>query len=154
MDLDTTELPAEIILDPDEPVPPSRTVNHEKLAAHTIFVIFAIISSLCVLITVIRTKSVRNQHLGVMLINLAVVVLVRAMIDTRSMETEFRGGIGNFGTVGCQFYIIGSHVSAVVISASIVIICLDITFSLPQTRKAQAAATIYVFGGLQSPTHC
>ena len=71
-----------------------------------------------------------------MLINLAVVLLVRAMIDTRSMETEFRGGIGNFGTIGCQFYIIGSQVSAVVIHASIVIICLDITFSLSQTRKA------------------
>ena len=58
MDLNTTKSPEVIILDPDEPVPPSRTVNHEKLAAHTMFVIFAVTSSLCVLITVIRTKSV------------------------------------------------------------------------------------------------
>ena len=146
MDQNTTESPAEIIIDPEEPVPPSRTVNHEKLAAHTIYVIFAVISSLCVLITVIRTKSVRNQLLGVMLINIAVVDLIHAMVVTRSIETESRGGIGNFGSIGCQFYIIGSKVTGVVIYSCTGIICLDITFRLPQTRKAQAVATICIWG--------
>ena len=153
MDPYTTESPPLIIFDDDEPVPPSRTVNHGKLAAHTIYVIFAVISSLCVLITVIRTKSVRNQLIVVMLVNLAVVLLLHGVIDTRTMETESRGGIGNFGTMGCQFYIIGLKVSNVVMHASIVIICLDVTFSLPQPERHKLLQQ-YAFGGLPSYLHC
>ena len=81
-----------------------------------------------------------------MLINMAVADLIHAMVVTRSMETESRGGIGNFASIGCQFYIIGSKVTGVVIYASTTIICLDITFRLPQTRKAPAVATICICG--------
>ena len=93
MDPYTTESPSEIILDENdyyysEETLATRLVNHGKLAGHAYYVIFARSSSLCVLITVIRTKSVRRQILGVMLINLVIAVLIRAMVVvSRDIET-------------------------------------------------------------------
>ena len=73
-----------------QPTLPPRPVNHGRLAAPTIYVVFAGLSSLCVLITVIRTKSVRGQLLGVMLISLIVAILIRAMVVvSRDIETVF-----------------------------------------------------------------
>ena len=153
MDLSTTKAPYEIIIDEgedfsSEEIETFRTspkIIHENLAAHTIYFLLAVISSLCVLITVIRTKSVRGQLLGVMLVNLAVAVLIRAMVITREMETESRGGMPNFGTVGCHLYYIGLGMSICLSNAAIVIICLDATFDLPQSRKTQVISTVCVW---------
>ena len=112
-------------------------VAHERLVAFAVLAIFAVISSLCVLITVIRTESVRSQLLGVVLINLAVAVLLHDVILAKEMESEARGGVGNFGTVGCNFYYFAYTVSGFVIHVAIIIICIDTTFSLPQSRIVQ-----------------
>ena len=57
---------------------------------------------------------------------------MHAMVVTRSMETESRGGIGNFGIVGCHLYFIALKGFIVVMDISVVIICLDVTCHLPQ----------------------
>ena len=115
------------------------------LAIYTILFLLGVVSSLGLLIAVIRTKSVRSQLLGVMLVHLAVTIFVRAMLFTREMERESRGGSGNFGTVGCHFYLIGYAASAFVFNAAFVILCLDTTFGLPEGRKAQIIATICIW---------
>ena len=150
MDPSTTTAPPVIIMDEGEDFSLEQIeatvtfapINHEILAAHTIYFLLAAISSLSVLITVIRTKSVRGRLLGVMLINLAVAVLIRAMVVTRDIETESRGGMQNFGPLGCHFYYIGLGISICVSNTAIVIICLDATFDLPQNLKTQILATV------------
>ena len=149
----TTEEPSMIVIDEGddfgleeiEPALTSRHINNEKLASNIIFFVLSIISGLCALTTVIRTKSVRSQLFGVILVNLAVAVLIRAMIVTRDIEIEFRGGLGNFGTTGCFFYHIGSMLSGFVINASTLTIFLDCTFNLPQSRKAQIIGTGFIW---------
>ena len=151
MDSPTTEEPSMIVIDEGEdleelePTVISRHINSDKLAANTMFFVLFIICGLCVLTTVIRTKSVRSQLLGVILVNLAVATLIRALIVTRDIEIEFRGGIGNFGTVGCFFYHVGSIWSAFVINASILTIFVDCTFNLPQSRKAQIIGIVCIW---------
>ena len=154
MDPYTTESPSEIILDDSDyfyleemgPAVQPLLVDHGKLAAQTIYVIFAGLSSLCVLITVIRTKSVRGQILGVMLINLAIAIIIRAMVVvSREIETVSRGGIGNFGTLGCHVYLIGMFSALCAANVAIAIICLDVSFSLPQNRKAQIISTVCIW---------
>ena len=120
-------------------------VAHERLVAFAVLAIFAVISSLCVLITVIRTESVRSQLLGVVLINLAVAVLLHDVILAKEMESEARGGVGNFGTVGCNFYYFAYTLSGLVIHVAIIIICIDTTFSLPQSRIVQIMITACVW---------
>ena len=78
---------------------------NERLAACSVLYLLAVICSLSVILTVIRTKSVRSQLLGVMLINLAIAVLIRAMaVVLRDIESDSRGGIENFGTLGWHIY--------------------------------------------------
>ena len=120
-------------------------VAHERLVAFAVLALFAVISSLCVLITVIRAKSVQSQLLGVMLINLAVAVLLHDVLLAKEMESEARGGVGNYGTVGCNFYYFAYTASGFVIHAAIIIICIDTTFSLPQSRIVQILATVCVW---------
>ena len=125
----TTDPPSAFIFPP---------VVVERLAACSVLYLLAVICSLCVILTVIRTKSVRSQLLGAMLINLAVAVLIRAMtVVVRDIESDSRGGIENFGTVGCHVYHNGYNVSEAVINAAILIICLDTTFSFPQSLIVQ-----------------
>lgn len=148
----TTEAPWWIVMDETddfnfteiEPFVVRPNVVHERLAIYTILFLLGVVTSLSLLITVIRTKSVRSQLLGVMLIHMAVSIFVRTMVFTREMETESRGGIGNFGTVGCHLYFIGYMVSSIVFNAAFVTICLDTTFTLPQSRRAQVIATICI----------
>ena len=128
-----------------EPYVFTPRVVHERLVAFAVLALFAIISSLCVLVTVIRTTSVRSQLLGVMLINLALAVLLHDVILAREMESEARGGVGNFGTVGCNFYYFAYTVSGFVIHATIIIICIDTTFSLPRSRIVQIIVTVCVW---------
>ena len=128
-----------------QPTLPPRPVIHGRLAAHTIYVVFAGLSSLCVMITVIRTKSVRGQLLGVMPISLIVAILIRAMVVvSRDIETVSRGGIGNFGTLGCHLYSMERFSSGCAANVAIAIICLDVTFSLPQNRKTQIISTVCI----------
>ena len=150
MDPSTTTAPPVISMDQGEdssleqtePALMSVPINHEILAAHIIYFLLTAISSLIVLITVVRTKSVRGRLLGVMLINLAVAVLIRAMAVTRDTEAESRGGMQNFGPLGCHFYYTGLGISICVSNAAIVIICLDATFDLSQSLKTQVLATV------------
>ena len=133
----TTDPPSGLIFPP---------VRNERLAACSVLYLLAVICSLCVILTVIRTKSVRGQLLGVMLINLAIAVLIRAMtVVVRDIESDSRGGIENFGTVGCHVYHNGYNVSEAVINAAILIICLDTTFSFPQSRIVQTIASVFIW---------
>ena len=150
----TTEEPSLIITDeaddfgPEgiEPTLTSGHINNKKLAVDTIYFLLSVIAGLCTLITVIRTKSVRNQLLGVMLINLAVAMLIRAMVvTTRNIENESRG-MDNFGTVGCFLWYNCWIFSKSAVNASIITICLDATFNLPPSRKAQIIGTLCIWG--------
>ena len=172
MDPFTTEDPSMIVMDEDddfgldeiETTLTSQRINHEKLAANIIVFLWSVMSGSCTLITVIRTKSVRGQLLGVMLINLAVAVVCEGITIAKTIETEFRGGIGNFGTIGCHLYFIALIFFRYVINASIITVFLDSTFNLPQSRKAQIIGTLCiwvfamaltafkVYGILQGPT--
>ena len=94
------------------------------------------------LITVLRTKSVRGRLLGTMLINLAVAELTRGMVVTRDIETESRVGSQNFGPLGCHLYYIGLGMSICVSNAAIAISCLDATLNLSQSLKTQVLAAV------------
>ena len=116
----------------------------EELAAHSVYCLLGVVSSLCVLITVIRTKSVRSQLLGVMLVNQAIAVLILAMFDTKHIEMYARG-IANFGIVGCHLYKLGKAVAHCVMNFSFIIICFDSVFSLPQSRMSRMAGTFFIW---------
>ena len=154
MNSTTTEEPSMIITDeaddfgPEEiePTLASRHISNEKLAVDTIYFLLSVICGLCIIITVIRRKSVRSQLLEAMLSNLAVAMLIRAMVATaRNIETESRG-MANFGTVGCFLWYNGRIFSRSAVNASIITICLDATFNLPQSRKAQIIGTLCIWG--------
>ena len=116
------------------------------MATSTLLFLLSVVSSLCVLITVIRTSSIRSQLLGVMLINLSVALLLHAIaVVSRDKETESRGRMENFGTMGCHFYFMGQNMSIIVINAAIAIICLDTTFSLPQRGFSQVISTLCIW---------
>ena len=157
----TTEAPYWYVLDEIddfnftdiEPILVEPNVVHERLAMYTVLFLLGLVSSLCMFITVIRTKSVRRQLLGVMLMHLAVTIFIRAMVFTREIERESRGGHGNFGTVGCHFYFIGYSLSATVFIAAFVVICLDTTFSLPQRWKG-ASYCNELYLGFFNNFHC
>ena len=132
-------------IEPYEPYVFTPRVAHERLVAFAVLAVFAVISSLCVLITVIRTESVQSNLLGVMLINLAIAVLLHDVILAKEMESEARGGVGNFGTVGCNFYYFAYTLSGFVIHVAIIIICIDTTFSLPQSRIVQIITAVCIW---------
>ena len=148
MDRSTTETPWMFVMEETEdfnfteiePILASRAINIERMVADSVHFLLAVVSSLCVTITVIRTKSVRSQLLGVMLINLSVAVLIKGLIFTRHIEAEVRGR-QNFGTLGCHLYYIGMAMSYYAANGSFVVICLDSTFSLPQSRVARMIGT-------------
>ena len=148
MDRSTTETPWMLVIDETEdfnftkiePILASRAINIEIMVTASVYLFLAVVPSLCVTITVIRTKSVRSQLLGVMLINLSVAVLINGLIFTRIIETEIRGG-PNFGTLGCHLYYIGMAMSHCAINGSYIVICFDSTFSLPKSRVARIIGT-------------
>ena len=122
-----------------------RPIEYEKLVAVSVQFLLYIISSLCVLITVTRSKPFRSQLLGQMLINYAIALLSQALVATKHIEMFYRRGIVSFGTVGCHLYFLGVPISSCAMNGSFIIICLVTTFKLPQNRVTRVVASLCVW---------
>ena len=152
-DQQTTGTPSIIVMDQIddfnyteiEPILASPSINHERMAADIVHLLLTVSCSACTIITVMRTKSVRSQLLGVVLINLAVAVLIDGLIITRNIEMEARAGRPNFGTLGCHLFIMGLAVSVCAINGSFIVLCLNSTFCLPQSRVAMMTGTFCIW---------
>ena len=129
----------------------------EEFAAYTTYVIVATISFLCVCTTVFRTKSVRNQLLGAMLINLAVgyyivciyyfACIYSPLLAEKSYLVKRSFVISDIGSLQCYLQLSASYISKIAVNASIIIILFDAAFSFPQTRKAQILVTVVIWAG-------
>ena len=120
-------------------------VNTARVVALSISFILGIVSSLCLLVTVIKTKTVRNQLMGVLLISMAVATLVSTCVLSRWLELEVRGGKHNFGSVECHLSYIFLYVSVAVFNATVILLGLDATFNLPQNKTVTFAVTLSIW---------
>ena len=124
-------------------------MKHEEFTAYTIYIILASVSFFCVIITVFRTKSVRNQLLGAMLINLAVGNYLLNIFYMHQAELAYMGissaSMSDTGTLGCYFYLSTTYISTIVTNISIVVILVDVIFILPQNRKSQILVTVVIW---------
>ena len=150
MDRYTTEEPWYIALDETdllnytefESVIEEDPVNKARVAVLSISFILGVISSLCLLVTVIRTKTVRNQLVGVLLISMAVVTLVSTCVLSRWLELEVRGGKNDVGSVECHLYYIFFYVTVAAFNATVILLGLEATFNLPQNKTVTFAVTL------------
>ena len=116
-----------------------------RLIGFTIQVLLAVVSSLCVFITAIRTKSVRSQLLGVMLINMAIGIFIRGMVAAKELETATRGVELDLGIVECHLYYLFNNLSGWLIELSFIIICIDVTFTIPSSVKTNLVSAVFVW---------
>ena len=124
-------------------------MNQEILAVCATYVILSSICFLCVTTTVISTKSVRNQLLGAMLINLAVGNYLRNIFYMHQAELAYLGKkyatMSVFGASGCYFHLSILHVFKIIISTSIVVLLFDVVLNFPQNRKSQILVTVVIW---------
>ena len=123
----------------------SRPVDQAKVAAHLILVILTIVVSLYLLVTVLFTKSVRSQLVGVLLINMAVALLISTVVHSRHLEAEANALHGNFGTAGCHLFMMVSYVYIGVFNATVVLLCVNAVFILPQSVISRSSVTVITF---------
>ena len=98
----------------------------KRKGAFLVLFIFSIITCLSLLVTVIKTKSVRNQLIRILLINMALGLFVFTLSILGTLG-EFTDN-WNWEEVTCHSYLIVSMVSTLVFHAVIVLLGLDAIF--------------------------
>ena len=153
MDRYTTEEPWYTALDETEFFNKSESesanvgypMNKPRVAALSISFILGIISSLCLLVTVIKTKTVRNQLVGVFLISMAVATLLSTCVLSRWLQLEIQGGKYDVGLVACHLYYLFFYVTVAAFNATVILLGLDTTFDFKQNKTIKFAVTLSIW---------